>query len=238
MDWFGQGTRIEATDLGWQKWLPSNPTCPHWYTAEDFERLVGGYIAHDHDHGQDRTVRELVAEFRGLTGSAKQKKVLEATGLARTNLSGLANCNGIRTDLVRGLLSAMKENTKPVKPPSLGIIGQDHFRRRFEVIGCEMESFNYHKSTGLTDDHLPWVIEMAFGWVPKDGADRRLVTGVNWSPGILNPFRQLGRFGESCDTFLADQRIGRDEPVVLVMHVACPRVEYTDRGKSAIAMGD
>ena len=30
-----------------------------------------------------RTVRELVAEFRGLSGTAKQKAVLGATGLAR-----------------------------------------------------------------------------------------------------------------------------------------------------------
>lgn len=53
-----------------------------------------------------------------------------------------------------------------------------------------------------------------------------------------NPFRQLGNFGKSCDTVLANQRIDDDDPVILAMHVACPRVEYTDRGKSAIEMGD
>ena len=63
---------------------------------------------------------------------------------------------------------------------------------------------------------------------------RRLVSGVNWSPGILNPFRELGRFGASLDTILADQRANRNEPVVLVLHIVCPRVEYTDRGKSAL----
>ena len=41
--------------------------------------------------GRDRTVRELVAEFRGLSGSAKQKAVLEATGLSRAPLSQLVN---------------------------------------------------------------------------------------------------------------------------------------------------
>ncbi len=238
VDWRGKRHRVAATAAAWPKWVPSNPTSPYWYGEEHFARLVAGYIAHDADCGQDRTVRELVAEFRGLTGSAKQKRVLEVTGLTRTNLSSLANCNGLRTDLVCRLLSAMKEQTKPVKPPALGIIGQDHFRQRFEVVGCERDSFQYSKSQGFTDDGLPWLIEMAFGWIPKDGARRRLVTGVNWSPGILNPFRQLGRFGGSCDTILANQRIDQDDPVILVMHVACPRVEYTDRGKSAIAMGD
>jgi hypothetical protein len=57
---------------------------------------------------------------------------------------------------------------------------------------------------------------------------------VNWSPGIINPFRELGRFGQSLDTILEQCRAGREDPVVLLLHLACPRVEYTDRGKSAV----
>ena len=63
-----------------------------------------------------------------------------------------------------------------------------------------------------------------------------MVTGVNWSPGILNPFRELGSYGQSLDTILSQQRIAYDEPVILVLHMACPRVEYTDRGKSAVVV--
>ena len=54
------------------------------------------------------------------------------------------------------------------------------------------------------------------------------MTGVNWSPGILNPFRELGRFGQSLDSLLSEQRASFDEPG--------PRVEYTDRGKSAVVV--
>jgi hypothetical protein len=57
---------------------------------------------------------------------------------------------------------------------------------------------------------------------------------VNWSPGIINPFRELGSFGQSLDTILSQQRADRDEPVILVLQMSCPRVEYTDRGKSAV----
>ena len=84
-------------------------------------------------------------------------------------------------------------------------------------------------------DGVPWVIETAFGWCPQ-AQSRRLVTGVNWSPGIINPFRELGEFGASLDTILSQQRADRDEPVILVLHMACPRVEYTDRGKSAVVV--
>ena len=136
IEWFGERKQVKATNKEWNKWVPTNPPCPHWYGDENFERLIAGYIAHDADHGQDRTVREVVAEFRGLTGSAKQKVVLGATGLARTNLSALANGTGMRTDLIEPLLAAMKEPTKPVKPAALGVIGKDHFRKRFEVVGC------------------------------------------------------------------------------------------------------
>ena len=61
------------------------------------------------------------------------------------------------------------------------------------------------------------------------------MTGVNWSPGIVNPFRTLRRL-ESLDTVLTRQKVERNDPVILALHYACPRVEYTDRGKSAVVI--
>jgi hypothetical protein len=80
-------------------------------------------------------------------------------------------------------------------------------------------------------------VEAAFAWQPN-AAGRRIVTGVNWSPGILNPFRQLGSYGISLDSVLEQQRVGRDEPTILFLHVACPRVHYADRGKSSVIVED
>jgi DNA topoisomerase VI subunit B len=184
-------------------------------------------------------VRELVKEFRGLTSTAKQKAVLDATGLARTNLSALAKGGELRSDLIGALLDAMKAHTRPVKPADLGVIGKEHLRARLEALGCEMETFNYRKALTESEDGLPTVLETAFAWRGEDCEEsRRLVTGVNWSPGIVNPFRQLGAVGSSLDSVLEQQRAGRGEPVVLVLHLACPRVEYTDRGKSAVVVAE
>jgi hypothetical protein len=47
----------------------------------------------------------------------------------------------------------------------------------------------------------------------------------------------LGRLGTSLDTILSQARADADEPVILVLHMACPRVEYLDRGKSSVVMG-
>ncbi len=68
VEWDRDGFSIDASNPTWKKWLPSKPTDPHWYGVEELERLIAANICH-----RDRLVREFVAEFHGLTGTAKQK---------------------------------------------------------------------------------------------------------------------------------------------------------------------
>ena len=137
----------------------------------------------------------------------------------------------------------MAINSKPVRPEALGIIGEDHLRAKFEAAGCAMDSFRCKTVKGSRNG-VPWIIEAAFAWRPsqdrrpgEDGGytNRQLITGVNWSPGIVNPFRSLG-YGRGLESLLAEKFAGPQEPVVVLVHLACPRVTYTDRGKSAIVM--
>jgi DNA topoisomerase VI subunit B len=233
VDWFGAHTEIPATAPDWPKWRPSNPTSPHWYGIEHFERLIAAHIANDADSGRERMVREFVAEFRGLSSTAKQKSIAAAARMPRARLSDLWDSKQFDTEAIGALLAAMQAESRPVKPADLGVIGREHLSRRLAEMGCVAESFDYRKTEGTHDD-VPWVVEAAFGWLGEDStSDRRLITGVNWSPGILNPFRELG-YGQSLDSILEQQRAGRLEPVVLVLHLTCARVEYTDRGKSAV----
>src|SRR5207253_5756865 len=67
VDWFGERRIIAATMPTWRKWLPSNPTSAHWYPS--LERIIAGYISDDETRSRDRTVREVLAEFDGLSGS-------------------------------------------------------------------------------------------------------------------------------------------------------------------------
>ena len=222
--------------MAWTKWRPSDPTSPHWYKPEHLNRLIAGYLAHDEDHGRECTVREFVSEFRGLARTAKQKAVLDATGLARAPLSSLRNGAGLDHSTVAHLLRCMQMQNAEVKPELLGVIGKDALEYRFEVSAhCEMQSFRYKRLTGVLDS-VPWVVEVAFGWCP-DSEERRLITGVNWSPGIVNPFRKLGGWG-GLDGILSRQHINWDDPVCLFVHLVCARVEYTDRGKSAIVAAE
>ena len=128
------------------------------------------YVAHDRERETDRSIRELVKEFRGLTGTAKQRIVLEATGLTRTNLSTLANGHGLQHDVLAGLLESMQANSKPVKPAALGIIGEDHIRTRLEQFGCDLATCRYRRLAVVGSDGLPMVVETAFAMHgPREG---------------------------------------------------------------------
>jgi hypothetical protein len=224
------------SNLVWQKWPPCAPTSVHWYDLQRLERYLAAHVARDQDHGRDRPVREFVAELRGFSGSAKQKRVLDNTGLARAPLSSLFGSGGEpKTGEIGSLLQALKTHSKPVKPQDLGLVGRDHLHTRFKEVRVEPETFKYHKTLGETEG-LPWVVETTFGWCPGLES-RRIIVGVNWSVGLGNPFRSFSRYGgEGLESLLADQRAGRDEEIVFVLHFTCPRAAYTDRGKSAIVL--
>jgi hypothetical protein len=234
--WDGvEQVRHKPSDPAWKKWRAGDPTSAHWYDEPRLTRYIAAHVARDQDHGRDRTVREFIAELRGFSGSAKQKQVLDRTNLTRAPLASLFGPDGSPdSDYIADLLHALKTVSKKVKPLDLGLIGKEHLLACFKAVGLEAETFKYHKAVG-EHEGLPWVVETAFGWCPSL-EQRRIVAGVNWSAALGNPFRSFGQTGEGLETLLAELRAGRNEPIVFVLHFACPRTQYTDRGKSAIVL--
>jgi DNA topoisomerase VI subunit B len=226
---------FRASAPGWSKWRPSYPTSAHWYDVTRLSRLMGAQIARDQDHGRDpRTVREFISGFRFLSGSAKQKQVLDEVGASRLSLPEFyGNSDHVNTEGIAKLLDTMQRHSRPVNPQELGCVGKDHLTARFKAAGADLETFKYRRTFGDRNG-IPEVIEAAFGWCPDSANQRRIITGVNWSPSIGNPFRSFGSYGESLDSILTGQRCGHDEPIIMVVHVASPRVEYTDHGKTAV----
>ncbi len=233
-DGFGEQSTIAATDPGWRKWAPSSPTSPHWYEREHLERLLGAYITHDLQEGKSgRTVREFVAEFKGLSSTIKQKAVLAETGLARAPLASLVAGRDFDHEQTARLLAAMKAQAKPVGPRVLGTIGHAHLKARFAELGIRQGSFEYKKVSSV-DEGLPQVTEVAFAALEDETARRRLITGVNWSAAWVHPFRTLGEYGSSLDAMMTERRFEPHRPIVLLVHIAHPRVQYADRGKSTV----
>jgi DNA topoisomerase VI subunit B len=237
VSWDGEvKIEVKASNPKWDKWLPSLPTSPHWYDKGRFRRYMAAHIA----NRRDITVRQFIGEFRGLSSTAKQKAVLAKIGASHVSLHDFFGRQKANDGNIAKLLAALQEHSKPVRPAQLGVIGKEHLYRLMEAAGGDRKTFTYNRSYGETNG-VPRVVEFAFG-IHRDGLtaahgpSRKFVTGVNWSPGINNPFRQLGRSGEGLDGILAEVRANTSQPVIAVLHLACPRVTYTDRGKSAIVV--
>jgi DNA topoisomerase VI subunit B len=233
--WFGERcVAITSSNPTWTKWLPSQPTSPHWYDAPRLARLIAAHIAHAEDHNiLCPTVREFVAEFRGLSGTAKGKAICEAVkGSGRT----LAEFCGDGRDLDRptALLEAMQGMSRPIKPRDLGVIGRDHLARFVVAAGGDPDSFQYYLEE-QTVGGVPYLAEVAFAHAP-DAETRTLVTGLNFSPSVGgNPFHSLGPL-QSLDGLLSGQLAGPGEPVILCVHLTAPRLDFLDRGKSSVAL--
>jgi DNA topoisomerase VI subunit B len=217
-----------ATRSDWRKWTSAAPTPPDWYGRDDLERLIGAYISHDSENGRTRTVNEFVGVFAGLTATAKRKSVTDAAGLSRAPLTAVLNGAEFDHDVVDRLLGAMHQEARSIKPERLGVVGREHVASRLEAMAADPSSFQYRLCKGVTESGRPWLLEVAFAHRP--GGRRRVITGVNWSPGIREPFQTLG--------YLLGHRFcgSASDPVLIFVHLAMPRPRYTDRGKSAIAL--
>lgn len=212
---------IPATDPAWRKWSPSQPTSPHWYDAERLGRLMSANIKRAQDRRDPcKSVRDFLGEFDGLSSTQRRATILEAVGVAHLALDQFL---GNATDLKRtgALLAEMQRHTKPVEPKRLGAIGRDHLCQKLGAEGAMPESVQY-KSVTLVDNGIPYLIEAAFGYCPgnyKEGyVNRRLVTGINWSVAIGDPFRTIGMHGESLGSILTDLECDAEQPVVFALH--------------------
>jgi DNA topoisomerase VI subunit B len=227
---------VNASNPAWAKWLPSLPTSPHWYDKSRFRRYMAAHIA----NCEKITVREFVSEFCGMTSTAKQKVVLEEIGASHVSLYDFFGRRKTNGDNIVRLLGVLKKHTTPVPAARLGVIGKEHLYGRMEAAGGDPRTFKYKRIFG-DEGGVPRVVEVAFG-LHRDGLtagrgpSRKVIPGVNWSPGINNPFRQLGRGGVGMDAILEKVRASSPQPIILIAHMACPRVTYTDRGKSAIVV--
>jgi hypothetical protein len=140
--WFGcEFINVKATNPTWEKWQPRNPTSPHWYDESRLQRYLAAHVARDRDHGQRRTVREFIAEFRGLSGSAVQRRILADVGCSHQSLAQFFGIDQVNRAGIAKLLVAMRDCSKPVAPKHLGVIGIEHLKQRFLAEGSNIDTF-------------------------------------------------------------------------------------------------
>jgi hypothetical protein len=237
-----------ATSPAWNKYRACDATSAHWYSLEQIERYAGALIARDQEHQarharasrEKTTVRDFIEQFRGMKATDKQKQILRELRASHMSLyQFFGNEKVVNHQRMEKLLGLLQAHTRPVRPEYLGVIGEDHLRKIIVEAGGEPKSFKYFASPS-DGNGVPYMIEVAFcpfkAWV--DGGaerDRLLITGVNFSATLENPFDTLKGMAGMSET-LAHLRIGEDAPAIVCVHYACPHIEYLDRGKSRIGL--
>jgi hypothetical protein len=227
---------------GWAKWTPSDPTSPWWYTDDDLGRLIAAYIVHAQNGGRDLPVRELVAQFRGLSSTTKQKHI--TSQLPQRHLSDFM-CDGhLDGKAVATLLAALRAEAKPVKPDHLGVLGGE------AICNClaswyelKADCFRYLCLKGNEGD-LPYVLEVALA--RKSGSVLEQFMGLNSAPTYGDPFAELRLrhetsrtvfAGTGLNSLLSEFKVQQGDPLVLVVHLAFPRPRFRDRGKTGLQLG-
>ena len=100
---------------------------------------------------------------------------------------------------------------------------------------------NILSSPNHDTDGRPYVIEIATcpykKWVAGkyEARNRQLITGVNFSATLENPFDTLKNM-EGMEEMLSALRAGSYAPIIVCVHYASPHIEYLDRGKSRISL--
>jgi len=220
------GQAYERTDATWRKWRPDEPTSPHWYTPETLRDLIAAYVAEERRCGErTKTVRSFVSEFRGLSSTIKQKEI--SAGYSGVYLQDMVKDDDIDPAFVEKLLADMKAASKPPKVSALGIIGKEHLTHWMLTYGdAAEESIRYSRTYG-EEGGAPYIFEVIFGVRKTDGEDRIIRTGMNWTPALDNPSGVLS-------DAIQEMRIDVHDPVTLVVHMARPRFEFVDRGKTRV----
>ena len=217
----------EPTNLEWNKWKPSNPTSAHWYELEPLRDLIAAYVTEEREGSRAKTVREFVSEFRGLSGISKQKLVVPDE-MKNMYLHDLIKNKDIDMKKLEKLHNDMKANSKPPQPIVLGYLGKEHISEwMMNYAQCTKESIKYNRRVGFDTDGLPYVIEVGFGIRKKDNIGRRFLTGLNWTATLGTPTDIISEV-------MGEMRIDKEDPVTVLIHMAKPRFEYVDRGKTRL----
>ncbi len=228
-------------DLPFKKYVPSEPTSPHWYSPASLRALVFSHIADARNGGRDLPLGEFVRQFQGLTSTAKAKAVTKHLPAFRH----LSDFEGDE-EVVSKLLYRMQESSKPPKPTALGFVGEEHLRAFFESI-YEVKEVKYVRRSGILPSGLSFTFEFALATLDRPG---HLYTAINYSPTFGDPLEGTALAGPQFKAhgikgFLSQghalpqsERAHHYSPasVAVAAHIITPAPIFLDRGKTRLNM--
>ncbi len=166
--------------------------------------------------------------------------MVEEADLSRDRLRDLVRDGAFKMDAIERLLKAMSAESKIVKAAKLGLIGKEALTKRLIEIDGVHENVEY--STVPIEGAEPLLAEMAVGVLTPDEEDdedfhgnRKIRSGINFAPAIKGriPFPTLLELLQE-----RGREIDSQDPLSIVVHMASPHLQFTDRGKSMLSGGD
>ncbi len=227
------------------KYLPSDPTSPHWYSAEEFKRLIYSHISHARAGGEDLLLRDFVRQFKGLSATSKAKGICAELAW-QGSIKNLSDFEAA-PEAIPELLRLMNRATDAPSVATLGYVGRAHFEKRFTEFYGELVRFGYKKITGTLPSGLPYVFEVAVA--ETDDVVGDFFAGVNFSPTFDDPlederFRNHGGLdAEGIEAVLEDCYAHPlydelDDPAppttAVAVHVITPAPLFLDQGKTRL----
>lgn len=76
---------------------------------------------------------------------------------------------------------------------------------------------------------LPFVLEVTFGFLDHHESKCTQVVGLNRASAVIPPLVEMHKP-------LGKTHLDFDDPIIIVMHLACPHLAFTDRSKAALAL--
>jgi hypothetical protein len=218
---------------------------PHWYTLDDFEKLLFANVRALEEQGEEETTLEFAKRFKGCSSNRKEFTETLRGGLPQS-------LNEFRDpQLSERLFRTLLAVTTPPSPAVLGAVGQAHLKTFMGQWDVVAGLFKYKKIAGFLDGtHIPCVLEVAIGATKKLN-ERRVAFGINGTVTYRSPFEQdlyQPTKVHERDTpwqkvtelreLLGKYRIAPHDPVMVAIHLCCPNIRYGDYGKSSFDTGN
>jgi hypothetical protein len=147
------------------------------------------------------------------------------------------------------LLDKMKIYSDAPSHNTLGYVGKEHFRERFEhYYYGPLRRFGYKMITGNLHTGMPYVVEFAIAELSEEAQEGELFTAVNYSPTFDDPledvrFRVEEIVGNGIEEFLEDGFVrpdygNVDDPyppnTAVAFHIITPAPLFLDQGKTRL----
>lgn len=217
-----------------------------WYTLAQFRQLIQAYIRSILKGEKDLTLRLFIKQFRGLSSDKKAASILDEIQSENKKIKHLSDLAD-QDKAVSQLYECMKKRSDNPSSNVLGEIGKKQLHDRISQIYGTPLTFKYKKIQQFYQKesaYIPYVLEVAVAVREEYNAGLRIHAGINHSPCLSNPFEgyyiawmdKKENWQEASITrgLLGKYGIDSEQPVIIVVHLICPNIEYQSYGKRKI----